>query len=84
MGKDNYSLADAKAHFSELINRVAYGNERITITKHGKPVAVISNASVKGLGAVKGWLDDKDPFFKNIEQIEKRRHSGKLRAAKRK
>lgn len=35
------SLADAKAHLSELIGRVQSHHERITVTVHGKPSAVI-------------------------------------------
>ena len=35
---DSYSLADAKAHLSELIDRVQSG-EDISITRHGKTVA---------------------------------------------
>lgn len=31
-------ILEAKTHFSELIDRVADG-ERVTITRHGKPVA---------------------------------------------
>jgi prevent-host-death family protein len=31
-------VLEAKTHFSELIDRVAAG-ERVTITRHGKPVA---------------------------------------------
>ena len=32
------SLAEAKAHFSELVTRVAEG-ENIVITRHGQPIA---------------------------------------------
>lgn len=41
-------LHEAKAHFSELIERVQRGEE-IIISKHGKPVAKLS-----GLGTPKG------------------------------
>ncbi|HEX4180063.1 MAG TPA: type II toxin-antitoxin system Phd/YefM family antitoxin [Caulobacteraceae bacterium] len=37
------SLAEAKAHFSELIDRVEAG-EPIEITRRGKPVAVVTAA----------------------------------------
>ena len=30
-------LSDAKAKLSELANRVAYGGDRVIVTKHGKP-----------------------------------------------
>ena len=35
------SLADAKAHFSEIIDLVESQHERVVITRHGKPVAII-------------------------------------------
>ena len=35
------SVTDAKRVFSELLNRAAYGDERIVITSHGKPKAAI-------------------------------------------
>jgi len=37
-GMDSYSIADAKAHLSELIDKVAAG-ESVEITRRGKPVA---------------------------------------------
>ncbi len=38
------SVADAKAHLSELLDRVENG-EQIVITRHGKPVAQLSAAA---------------------------------------
>ena len=35
----------ARAEFSELINRVGYGGERIVITRHGKPLVALVPAS---------------------------------------
>jgi antitoxin YefM len=35
------SLADAKAHLSELVARVGEQHERITVTVHGRPMAVL-------------------------------------------
>ena len=35
------SAAKAKAELSSLINRVAYGGERIIIERHGKPAAAL-------------------------------------------
>lgn len=35
------SLADAKAHLSEVLDRVQQGEE-VVITKHGRPVARVS------------------------------------------
>jgi antitoxin YefM len=36
-----HSLADAKAHLSELIGRVQAHHERVTVTVHGKVSAVL-------------------------------------------
>jgi antitoxin YefM len=35
------SLAEAKAHLSEVVNRVSTQHERITVTVHGRPSAVL-------------------------------------------
>lgn len=35
------SLADVKAHLSELVARVSTQHERVTVTVHGKPSAVL-------------------------------------------
>lgn len=41
MSNMEYSVAEAKKHFSELLSRVAFGGERITIAKRGKPLAML-------------------------------------------
>ena len=35
------SVTDTKRSFSELLNRAAFGDERIVVTSHGKPKAAI-------------------------------------------
>ncbi|CAM2878852.1 type II toxin-antitoxin system Phd/YefM family antitoxin [Skermania piniformis] len=35
------SLAEVKAHLSELVSRVSSQHERVTVTVHGKPSAVL-------------------------------------------
>jgi prevent-host-death family protein len=35
------TVSDARRTFADLVNRVAYGNERITIVRHGRAVAAI-------------------------------------------
>ena len=37
----NISLADAKAHLSEVVSRVSKQHERVTVTVHGQPSAVL-------------------------------------------
>lgn len=39
------TVAQAREGFSELCGRVAYGNERVTLTRFGKPVAVIMSVA---------------------------------------
>jgi len=84
MHRGEVSIADAKTHFSELINKVVYGHEEIIITKRGKPVAIISAPEKKeaGLAAVRGWLKEDDVFFNEMDRIIDARHSKRLRAAK--
>jgi prevent-host-death family protein len=38
------SVAEAKARFSELVNRAAYAGERFLIERRGKPVGAIISA----------------------------------------
>ncbi len=35
------SLAEAKAHLSEVVSRVSGQHERVTVTVHGRPSAVL-------------------------------------------
>lgn len=35
------SLAEAKAHLSEVVNRVSTHHERVTVTVHGHPSAIL-------------------------------------------
>lgn len=77
MDNNKFNIAEAKKHFSEIINRVSYGKERITITKRGKPLAMIVPTPMEsGLdhpSYTKGWLENDDPFFKIVNQIVKNR-----------
>jgi prevent-host-death family protein len=47
------SLAETKAHLSELVARVGDQHERITVTVHGRPVAAMLTA----LGEADAELD---------------------------
>ena len=38
-------VTEARAEFSELINRVAYGGEPVIITRHGKPLVALVPAA---------------------------------------
>ena len=73
MSNMEYSVAEAKKHFSELPSRVAFGGERITIAKRGKPLAMLVPPALEPesdhLSRVEGWLENSDPFFKIVDQI---------------
>jgi len=34
-------ISEARGEFSELVNRAAYGHERVLLTRHGKAIAAI-------------------------------------------
>ncbi|HSF15045.1 MAG TPA: type II toxin-antitoxin system Phd/YefM family antitoxin [Vicinamibacteria bacterium] len=38
---EDVSTRDARKKLAELVNRVAYGNERFIVTRHGKGVAAL-------------------------------------------
>lgn len=35
------SVSEAREDFAELVNRAAYGHERVLVSRHGRPVAAI-------------------------------------------
>ena len=84
MNDQTISVAEAKKHFSELIGRVAYGKEQIIITKRGRAMArlIPADHSERSLGDVKGWLDENDPFFDDINSIIRDRKNHMPRVAK--
>ena len=46
-------VTQARAEFADLVNRVVYGDERIVMTRHGKPlVALVSAADLERLEAL--------------------------------
>src|SRR5215471_2712143 len=67
------NVADAKRHFADLLGRVAYGGETITITRRGKPMArlvpVDVDTAAPHVADVQGWLEDDDPLFTTIDTI---------------
>jgi prevent-host-death family protein len=71
------SVADARQNLAEILGQVAYGGEAFVITKKGRPMARLVPvlpadipAKPKGsLADVKGWLEDDDPFFKELDRI---------------
>ena len=77
MSEQSINVADAKKRFSELLGKVAFGKERITITKRGRPMALLVPAEQpeKHLSDVQGWLDEDDSFFKTVGSIMRNRKS---------
>ena len=44
------STVEARENFSEMINQAAYGNQRVVLTRRGKPlVAVVSLEELDGI-----------------------------------
>lgn len=41
MNRKLRSLRDVRNHFSDVINRVEQQHERVTVTRNGRPVAII-------------------------------------------
>ena len=86
MGKEKRTavgVAEAKAHLSELLDRVRDEGAIVSITRHGRPVACLVPvdlvADAGHLADAQGWLEDGDPFFTSLEHIVKRRRRDKPR-----
>lgn len=73
MKTTSVSVAEAKQHLSDLLGRVAYGKETITITRRGKPMAKLvpvgRATSQPHIADAQGWLEEDDVYFKAIEEI---------------
>lgn len=39
-------MTEARAQFSDLVNRVGFGKERIVLTRHGKPLVALVPAEM--------------------------------------
>ena len=67
------NVAEAKRRLSDLLGRVAYGGETVIITRRGRPMArLVPFGEIdeeKGLAAVRGWLEEDDPFFATVNSI---------------
>jgi len=82
-----FGVAEAKARFSELIDRVARG-ERIQITKHGRRVVELirpgeaPNAEIErvGLAALAGALGDWEALPSVVDDIYRARRRSQDRA----
>lgn len=84
--KARVSVVDAKRSLSELLGRVAYGGESITILKRGRPMArlvPVDPQARRSLADFKGWLDDDDPFFEVMDRILAERRARPARVLRR-
>ena len=55
------TTVEAREHFSEVINRTAYGKERIVLTRRGKNIAVvIPLEDLEFLEAIEDQMDLQD------------------------
>jgi len=66
------NVAEAKRRLSDLLGRVAFGNESFLITRRGKPMArlvPVSSGPPARLGDSPGWLDDDNPFFADLDRL---------------
>ena len=76
MTKTRVSIGTVKRDISELVNRVAYGGERIVLTSRGKPkAAIVSVADLVELEAAKvkdnlvqwqSWVDQREVLAAEI------------------
>lgn len=71
--EETINVAEAKKRLSTLLGRVAFGRETILIMRRGRPMARLvppdDEPVESGLGAVRGWLSDDDPFLTAVEEI---------------
>jgi len=67
------SVVEAKRQFSDLLGRVAYGKERVVITRRGRPMVILippdHGWGTPHLAEARGWLENRDPFFETMAQI---------------
>lgn len=85
--EETINVAEAKKRLSTLLGRVAFGKETILIMRRGRPMARLippEDESVEpGLGTVRGWLSDDDPFLAAVREIVAARVKHRPRALRR-
>ena len=72
---DVFTLSEAKSKLSEIVNRIIYKKDKITITKKGKKVAMVvpleesKQKQQEGLIKAKGVLADIDDSIDEMVNI---------------
>lgn len=62
------TTADARKEFSNIINRVAFGNESFVLTRRGEPIAaLVSLKELKLLQEIEDQIDIKDAWMAKKE-----------------
>lgn len=51
------TITKARGELAELFNKVAYGKERVLISKHGKKVALVPVEDVEAIEAIEDAID---------------------------
>lgn len=75
----NLPLSEVKTNLSRLVDEVDGRDERVVITKHGRPKAVlVSNAYLEGLEETLDIMSDRE-FYEEIMQAIRQVESGKAR-----
>lgn len=76
----SYSVAEARSAFADILNRVAYSGEIVTIVKYGEPVAritpIIPKISQETINAYFGMWKDK-PWARDIGKPSRRFRKGR-------
>ena len=73
---EQLSLADAKAHLSEVVEGVETEHRRVVITKHGRPsVVVLAVADLEALEETLDILSDPGTMA-DLREAEEARRSG--------
>jgi len=55
------STADARKHFADLVNKVAYGNESVILTRRGEKIAaLVSIEELELLHRLEDFMDIED------------------------
>lgn len=81
MTMSHLPLADVKAHLSEVVQRVNAQHERVTITVHGRPAAVLLSVDdLESLEETIAVLSDPD-LMRQVNASEAERAAGLMETA---